>query len=98
VDQRRTRFATPFVLVAAAGCGGHNHSNPPPPAYMTVAECKAVKIGSPCTYDYGACSVAPEDPDCGLRGYECKETMPNKFVWAAKVVPCDAQPEPEAEE
>ena len=86
---------TPFVLVAAtAGATGagackpptHENppgppGNPPAPATVTLAECKTVTPGTKCTYEYGECSIGPDNTDCGLQGYDCKETAPGMFRW-----------------
>jgi hypothetical protein len=95
----RTKFMTPFVLVAATGASSCKPShenppgpsgNPPPPKTMTLAECKTVTVGTSCTYEYGECSIGPERADCGLQGYECKETAPHVFRWReVKFDSCD---------
>lgn len=82
---------TPFVLVAAtAGATAckPSHENPPGPAgnppapkTMTIAECKIVEPGTACAYEYGECSIGPDNTDCGLQGYDCKETAPGVFRW-----------------
>ena len=93
----RKSFMTPFVLVAAtagagvtgaSGCKPPTHENPPgpqgnppAPATMTIAECKTVQSGAKCTYEYGECSIGPDNTDCGLQGYDCKETAPGRFRW-----------------
>lgn len=92
---RRTHFATPFVLVAVAGCPKSTHSNPPgpaanppPPKLMSIDDCKAVQVGATCSYEYGECSIGPEDIHCGLQGYDCKETAPGTFTWTETKLAC----------
>ena len=58
---------------------------------MTIDECKAVKIGETCSYDYGTCSIGSAE-NCGLQGYECKESTPGAFAWAEQNVPCEPAP------
>jgi len=87
---------TPFVLVTAIGGCKPTHDNPPgptgnPPApdKMSITECQAVRPGADCAYEYGECSVGPDNIDCGLQGYDCKETAPGKFTWTEIKFACD---------
>ena len=92
--QRRTRFAAPFVLVAAS-CGGPAiaHENPPGPERRTTAECEGILPGSKCKPEYdGACAIS-NDTGCGRIGFDCIDEN-GVFVWKEQVHQCDGPSPP----